>query len=440
MRFADLLCRWGRLAAATLALALAACGGGSSSVSTLVGAGVSGSAAGPVVTVDQPQGLNTTEVVVDSGPSAGFVLGVANLPYVTVTVCAPGSASACVTIDHVFLDTGSIGLRLLRSTVSGLGLPMASAGTGTVVECYPFVVGAVWGPLATADVHIGGETARGLPVQLVDDGNPAVAPATADCQSAANGSLLASVTALQANGVLGIGMLRYDCGLACDQGQYAGGYTLYYSCDATGTCAPLAVPAAQQVQNPVGYFDVDNNGTVLILPAVPDTGAAQARGRLVFGIGTQANNQLPANATLLRVDPDPASASYLYFSTSTGGTSQPYSYVDSGSNGLFFHDGTITTSCSAGGAGGSWFCPSSPQVRTADLLDGFGNSATVNFSIISADLLFATSNTAFATLGGDAGAASPGAFVWGLPFFFGRRVYSSIWGQALATSGPWVAF
>jgi hypothetical protein len=79
-------------------------------------------------------------------------------------------------------------------------------------------------------------------------------------------------------------------------------------------------------------------------------------------------------------------------------------------------------------------------VRTADLLDGFGNSATVNFSIISADLLFATSNTAFATLGGDAGAASPGAFVWGLPFFFGRRVYSSIWGQALATNGPWVAF
>jgi hypothetical protein len=440
MPFAEFFFRRMRLAVVVLALALAACGGGSSSVSTLVGAGVSSSTVGSVVTADQPQGPNTTEVVIDSGPSAGLVLGTANLPYVTVTVCAPGSASACVTIDHVFLDTGSIGLRVLRSAVSGIGLPLASVGAGTVVECYPFVVGAVWGPLATADVHIAGETARGLPVQLIDDGSPAVARPTADCQSAANGALLASVTALQANGVLGVGMLRYDCGLNCDQGNYAGGYTLYYSCDVTGACSPLAVPAAQQIQNPVSYFDVDNNGTVLVLPAVPDTGAAQAHGRLVFGIGTQANNQLPANATLLRVDPDPTSPSYLYFSTSSGGTSRPYSYVDSGSNGLFFYDATLSTHCSAGGAGGNWFCPTSPQLRSANLLDGFGNSATVNFSIISADVLFATSNTAFATLGGDAGAASPGTFVWGLPFFFGRQVYSSIWGQALATNGPWVAF
>ena len=40
-----------------------------------------------------------------------------------MTLCKPGSASECVVIDHVFLDTGSIGLRLFRSAVASLSLP-----------------------------------------------------------------------------------------------------------------------------------------------------------------------------------------------------------------------------------------------------------------------------------------------------------------------------
>jgi hypothetical protein len=74
------------------------------------------------------------------------------------------------------------------------------------------------------------------------------------------------------------------------------------------------------------------------------------------------------------------------------------------------------------------------------LSDPFGTQATVNFSITSTDVLFSTSNTAFGTLGGAAGSANPGAFVWGMPFFYGRRVFTSIWGQPLSLSGPWVSF
>ena len=429
-----------RVLAIGLVAVVAGCGGGNSSVTTISGAGVSGGQSGPEVVIDQPQGPNTTEVVVDSGPAGGFVLGVANLPYVSVTVCAPGSTTACAVIDHVFLDTGSIGLRLLRSKVAALGLPLAAAGSGTVVECYPFVVGAVWGPMASADLQIGGERAAGLPVQLIDDGSPQVAAPTADCQAAANGDLLASATALQANGVLGVGMLRYDCGLLCEQGQYAGGYTLYYRCDAGGSCQPLAVPGSAQVQNPVSSFAADNNGTIVVLPAVPPTGASVARGRLVFGIGTQANNQLAPGVTVLRVDPDPTSASYLYLAASLGATAYPYSYVDSGSNGLFFDDAALPTACAAAGSGSAWYCPSSPQALTAQVHDGFGVQVKVDFSVASADLLFATSNVAFADLGGAAGTANAGAFVWGLPFFYGRRVYTSIWGQTLAENGPWYAF
>lgn len=425
---------------AGLLLLLVACGGGNSTETTITGGGLTAGQAGPVVTIDQPQGSNTTEIVVDSGPGSGFALGVANLPYVTVKVCAPGSTTQCATIDHVFLDTGSIGFRVLRSVVADLGLPAMTSAKGAVVECYPFVVGAVWGPLARADLSVGGELAANLPVQIIDDGGTPQAAPTADCLKAAGGGLLKSMSTLQAKAVLGVGMLRYDCGLVCDQGLYTNSYTLYYGCDSGGACQPLAVPADQQVQNPVTYFAQNNNGTIVILPAVPDTGASVAKGRLVFGIGTQANNQLPATPTILQVETDPASPNYLYLATTMSGTRYDFSYIDSGSNGLFFDDPSLSTHCVASGGGSTWYCPPTLQPRTAVLQDGLGHQSVLDLSIANADVLFGTSNTAFANLGGAAGAANPGAFVWGLPFFFGKQVYTAIWGQALAQNGPWFAF
>jgi|WetSurMetagenome_2_1015567.scaffolds.fasta_scaffold13434_4 hypothetical protein len=439
MRFAERL----RHALVPLLLVLlAGCGGGNSTQTSIVGGGLSGGQVGGEVSVDQPVGANTTEIVVDSGPVSGFSYGVTNLPYVSVTVCAPGSTTVCTTVDHVFLDTGSIGLRLLGSKVASLGLPpaTATAGPGNLVECYPFVVGAVWGPLSRADVHIGGETASDLPVQIIDDASPPAVAPPADCLAAANGALLSSVTSLQANGVLGVGMLGYDCGQLCALGQYAGAYTLYYRCDATGVCIATAASADEQVQNPVSHFAIDNNGTLVVLPAVPDGGAAVARGRLVFGIGTQVNNQLAPSAQILRVQPDPSSPNYLYVSTTLNGTRFDYSYIDSGSNGLFFDDPGLPTQCAGNGAGGAWYCPPTEQSLSADIADPFGATSHIDFRVASADALFSTANTAFANLGGAAGSSNAGAFVWGLPFFFGRTVYTSIWGQALAVDGPWYAF
>jgi hypothetical protein len=432
-----------RIAALVLAAALlAGCGGGNSTESTLIVSGVPSTNTGVEVVASQPQGSNTTEIVVDKGPGGGFSLGVANLPYVTIKVCAPGSTAACATIDHVFLDTGSIGLRLLRSTVAGLGLPGGPADTAAsaVHECYPFVIGAVWGPMARADVIIAGEQANNLPLQLIDDSPTPQAAVPADCLAAANGGLLKSAATLQAKGVLGVGMLRYDCGLVCETGDYTNNYTLYYRCDSAGACSPAAVLAEQQVQNPVTQFAVDNNGTMIVLPAVPEIGAGVARGRLVFGIGTQTNNQLPPGATVLHVQTDPASAAYLYLRAETGGAVYDFSYVDSGSNALFFDDAALSTHCLGAGAGASWYCPPSTQSRSLVLSDALGSSSSVSLSIASADVLFASPNTAFGNLAGASGSANPGAFVLGLPFFYGRSVFTSIWGQALAANGPWVAY
>ena len=46
-----------------------------------------------------------------------------NTAYTTVTVCAPGSTSNCQTIDHIQVDTGSSGLRIL-SEVLTITLPV----------------------------------------------------------------------------------------------------------------------------------------------------------------------------------------------------------------------------------------------------------------------------------------------------------------------------
>jgi len=427
---------------------LTACGGGNSTVTTLSGGGLSGGQAGPVVAADQPTGPNTTEVVIDSGPVEAFSLGVVNIPYVTVTVCLPGSSTRCVTIDHVMLDTGSVGLRLLKSTVASLGLPAlevpADGATGTpagqAAECYPFVIGGIWGPVVRADVQIGGERAAALPLQLVDDAATPEHAAPADCLNAVEGTLLKSVTTLQAKGVLGIGMLRYDCGLACDTSTSAGTYVQYYACSASG-CVPARMPADLQLQNPIAHFEVDNNGSALVLPSIPETGASAVRGRLVMGIGTQANNQLPPQAQVAYVDTDPQHAGYLYVTTTANGRNCPSSYIDSGSNGLFFDDPSIARNCTSNPdkSASKWYCPAAAWKRSATLHDAIGTNAVVDFAVVSADLLFSTSNIAFAGLGGTPGPGGD-AFVWGLPFFYGRTVYTSIWGQPLAVNGPWWAF
>ncbi len=447
------------LAELCLLAVLAGCGGGSSSVTTYSVGGVSVGSALTTVTQDTPTGPNTTEVIIDSGPSS-FSLGAANVPYVTVTVCAPNSNS-CVTIDHVFLDTGSYGLRVLKSSVASLTLPALTLASnpqlntqsGTAVECYPFVLGGVWGPLARADVHMVGETATAIPIQVIDDTANASLTAPSDCVAAAGGSLFSSAATLQANGILGVGMMGFDCGLTCETGNYAGFHVQYYVCpdSVTANCQAAAIPIGQQVQNPVVHFvpddgnpQPDNNGTIISLPALPALGAGIAKGRLVFGIGSRSNNQISPGVKMLSVDANPFSPSYLYFTTNLGQSSFSDSYIDSGSNAYFFTDTSISQSCksSIGSTSQSgWYCPAGTVAvpRTATLTDLLGNSAVVNFSIANADLLFGGSSTAFANLGGSISQA-PQTFVWGLSFFFGKSVYTSIWGQALSPNGPWNAF
>ena len=365
-------------------------------------------------------GQNVQPIVVAAGPTNGV-----NLVFTSVTLCGPGSAN-CAIIDDVLVDTGSTGLRIISSLLpASLALPpQTDAGGNPVAECAQFAGGFTWGPVKLADLKIAGEQASRLPIQVID---PNFAPVPALC--AAKGVPNNTVQALSANGILGIGLFLQDCGNACAQSTQPG---FYYACPVSG-CRQTTLAVAAQVQHPVSLFAANNNGAIIQLPSVPEGGAASVNGSLVFGINTQFNNRLGA-ASVIAVDPVTG-----YFTTSYNGTAFSHSIIDSGSNGIFFRDSGITA-CQANSSTPGFYCPASTKNTSATIQGSNGATAVVSFSIANAASLVANSPD-FAVINNLGGPAAD-VFDWGLPFFFGRNVFTAIEGTSTpgGPSGPYLAF
>jgi hypothetical protein len=335
----------------------------------------------------------------------------------SVTVCQPGTSN-CATIDNIQVDTGSHGLRILASALpASLSLAAVSSGSGVSGECAVFGGGYAWGSVRSADVRMAGQLAAAVPIQVISD--PSLPNVPTDC--AGSGPAMLTVSSLRANGILGVGLFAADCGSGCVNTALP---RWYYSCDASGACLASTQALAQQVTNPVSRFALDNNGVVIDLPPIADAGAASVSGSMIFGIGTQADNTL-GGASVLK-----ANTQTGFVVTSSAGQTYATSYVDSGSNGLFFSSSQFPE-C------GYWYCPSSTQTASASIVGTDGASNTVSFAIGNSRALFASSNNAFNNL---AGIAS-NSFGWGLPFFFGRRVYTAIASRATSAGpGPYYAF
>lgn len=402
-----------RFGAFAIVLALAACGGGGGSSPS--GSSASSAATLPAVSVPAwAPAPNAVALVADQGIDGTAV----NTPFVDVIVCTPGS-STCQTIDHVMVDTGSYGLRLAASALDAqLALPGIAAPSGApLAECAGFVSGFAWGSVRRADVQIAGETARSVPVQVVDDKSPEFATIPAPCTATGPNMSVGN----GAKGILGVGFLRQDCGAACTTSTAP---NVYYACSGTGNCTSSLAPLTSQVTNPVALFATDNNGVAISMPEVPLGGASKATGLLVFGIGTAANNQLGG------AQPYTPNAkgdlTVVYRGTTLDG------FIDSGSNGIFVHDPTIPP-CSGGG----FYCPPSPLPLSATVTGANGATREVPFQVESVATL--PRSTAAAHLAGDLGLTS--SFDWGLPFFFGRTVFVAIQGASTpAGVGPYWAF
>ena len=399
---------------------LSACGGSSHSSS---GGGSGGGSAN-----------NTQSIAVDGGPVAGQIYP--NGAFTSVTICVPSSTS-CQTVDGILVDTGSYGLRVLASALPSLSLPlMTGSGGTTYYNCVSFVDGSfLWGAVAKADLQMAGEKASNSSIQLIADPTGFSVPT-----ACSNGGVnIDTQQTLGANGILGVGPYPDDCGPACDPAQ-GSAPPVYFTCQTSGNCQTAAVAEAQQVVNPVVRFASDNNGVILEMQSV-DGASATASGSMIFGIGTQSNNALGSAAIF------PINNSF--FTTTFNQKTLTESFIDSGSNGLFFPDSSIPQ-CPQNSIAPGFFCPTSTLNLSAQNAGQNGAQSTVNFSVSNAVTDFQSngSDSAFSTLAGSNGtdtctAQAACGFDWGLPFFYGRNVYTSIFGQTPPSgtpAAPWWAY
>lgn len=425
---------------------VAGCGGsnGTSSKTSGGGGGTTGT----------PSGANVISIAVNGGPTANQTGGVnyEDAAFASATVCAPGSTSNCVTINDLLVDTGSVGLRVFQSEVGSLNLPGLNASNGSAAyDCVNFVDGSyLWGPVQQADVSLGGETASSSPIQVISNATTGI-PTTCSNGSKNNENTAAL---LGANGILGVGLEPTDCyyagGSACDpsSGLSSPPYPAYYSCSGS-SCTPAFVSVANQVVNPVALFPKDNNGVIVELPSVSGS-AASVTGSLVFGIGTESNNQLSSSATVFTLQCDDFTTTFGGHTlgiTNASTCAGPGSFIDSGSNGLYFPNETSIPTCPTNTAAGNlsgFYCPTSADNLTATNEGQDGTSKQTSFTVDNAETLFTSNTSSDAAFAGLAGLNPTGVgFDWGLPFFFGVNVYNAIDGQTMPSGeppGPWWAY
>jgi hypothetical protein len=201
----------------------------------------------------------------------------------------------------------------------------------------------------------------------------------------------------------------------------------------------VLVPPGKQVTNPVTLFGADNNGTLLQIAPVT-TAQVRTVGTITFGIETEINNAL-GGATIYTTNHAGE------FTTIFNQQVLTASFIDSGA-GEYLFPGLMPT-CTVNT---NFYCP--PGLRNLVATNkGFSQGiGDVAFNVDNADSMFASypGYAVFSDLAGHNGTYNTcingdGAcsFVWGLPFFYGRAVYTQIDGQRPpfgSPNGPWWAY
>ena len=359
------------------------------------------------VTIIPDTGTNIQQITVTATPVTGAAY-YPNAAFATVKICPAGSVLNCTTVDGILIDTGSYGLRVLESalnpgTISNLAKEPGTSGGTVLNNCAQFMDGSsLWGWVAKADVGLGNTlTAQNTPIQVVSD--------TYAIPSACGSVNDSTPALLGSNGILGVGTEQTDCGSSCTTNATV----YYYECNGGG-CTQDTASLSSQVINPIANFSSGsyNNGVILAIPSVNGT-AATLTGSMIFGITTGGtNNALSGGAQVFTLD------SYGLFSTIYKSRSHPYSFIDSGSNGIFFDDHSIRKDA------GGWYAPPCTLDLRATNVGTNSVSGSVAFIVGNADTLQNTGDAALPGLAAPAGGSQ--YFDWGFPFFFGRVVYTSI--------------
>ena len=347
-------------------------------------------------------------------PHGGF-----NRMVASVTVCEPGT-ERCATVDDVMVDTGSTGLRLEASAMpTWLRLPaFPGPGGRPLAECLRFVHDTAWGPLYRADVRLGGLTAKGLPLQVIDDQGglqPQACPRS-DVRPTSNGTL-------------GIGHHLYDCQGTC--GQRADAPGVFVRDGAEWSPSEGAIEPAYRLPNPVSYLPGHDNGIVIELPASPAGGAREVAGTLTFGVDAVAGDGA-GTARILHLD------AAGRFTTVLDGRSYPASYIDSGTETYILRDDSLPRCRTMAWA----YCVEPRRTLDAEMVGIDGKRIPTRFGVgnyqgVRERHAGASDDVA------EAAEAQSTAFVWGAPFFLGRRVSVVMEGRRMGDTpglvGPFYA-
>ncbi len=404
---------YGRIVAlGVLTMSLVSCGGGGGGNNTASSPPPATTLSGTTAVALPTSSLATNQlaVVVEQEPGLSGTYATVNLPYVSVTICA--SATNCTTVNHVVVDTGSYGLRILQSALpAGFPLTPETVNTNNVAECVSFLDGFMWGSVVTATVQLNGETASSLPVQIVGDtAVPGISGSSipSTCTGTGAGSPDESnLAGIGGNGILGVGLFTSD-------------NQQYYTCTNNGSCTPYTLPPNQQVSNPVPYFSIDNNGVMLQMPAVPNGGAGTATGVLTFGIGTQADNSASGLQWL-------AADSYGNISVTLQGTTYGSSFIDSGSNFYYVPLNNVPTDNNGN------YTPAQLTTYPLSLTPNVGTGSAVSQSMLVVNpALIPSASLAIDDVDIDV-PNNTGADI-GMPFFYGKTMAFLING-ASANSG-----
>lgn len=401
-------------------LILTACGGGGTNSNM-------GNGNYPQTCTPTPPNITLTTnqvlIAVEQMPALNGSESTINIPYTTVTVCNPNTAQ-CIAVPHVLVDTGSYGLRILDSALTGLNLPnVRSTSSNTpLYECAYFINNFTFGAIVSGNITLGNlSTTTPTSFQLIDTtGNNGPCNTSGSFNSG-------SQQALGANGIIGIGNLTDD----------SSGANYYTSQSPTSSWQLTATPSTNSsglVVNPVLQFSSpNNNGTLMTMLPVSQS-ACSAYGTLSMGLGS---NNL-SGLTMIGTDqygqinatvPTPG----LYPGTTLTG-----SFVDSGSNEIFV-DLTLKQSNFGNNSSPNYlYQPSNPTPISFTLSNPNNSAQSFQSSFTVTDPTSAFNNN-FNAIPGYAGPENAKALDLGFPYFYGHSIAYLIAGQTASSyTGPMV--
>ncbi|MGZ3691978.1 MAG: DUF3443 family protein [Pseudobdellovibrio sp.] len=333
-----------------------------------------------------------------------------NVPFTSVKICESGTQK-CKTVDKLKVDTGSVGLRIYKQALDGLNLQTRHDGTGDISVCQKMGGGTrYWGPVATADVRLGDQTAKSVNFQIVDKD---FHPNTSYCDTYFRED--------GRNGIIGLGLAVNSNGKT------------YFSCK-KDKCEKIEAKSEFETKNPILNLPEDNNGYVVSTPEVPQDGLKNLTGKIIFGINTKSDNSVKlSNVCKARSDG--------FFKLKYGEKSY-WTLFDTGTNAYNLPAETNKAPFCKNSK--VYLCPPSPVKYDVELQDGEkAKCASLSVSVVANVNGPESTKKSWVVQGLSEvwGKGVSHSFILGIPFFFGKDIYFVLGGKSSSVGeGPLVAF